>query len=348
MEPGNLADQFSDALERVNSPHIPDGMKLRGTSTLYDPQTGEPKLQWVKAATQQETVLAWMAEALEALGEKIAGAADPIDRPTDSLSDLLTVYPIGDPHIGMYAWGEETGDDFDLDVACRDLATGIEAAAAMAPASETAIVLPLGDIIHADFLSNTTTRGTVLDVDTRWPKVMQAGVQAIRHAVDVALGRHDRIIVRVVVGNHDRHSAHMLGMALAMLYEREPRVTVDTSPSPFWFYRFGSTLLGATHGDDLKPQKLPGVMACDAAEEWGQTQHRYWLIGHVHHQSRHELQGCTVESFRTLAARDAWHTGQGYRSGRDLHAITYHCEHGEVARARVDISMVRALQEPRP
>ena len=63
--------------------------------------------------------------------------------------------------------------------------------------------------------------------------------------------------------------------------------------------------------------------------------------GHIHHLSRDkECAGCVVETFRTLAPKDAWHAGQGYRAGRDMYAITHHVSHGEFMRTRCDVSML--------
>jgi hypothetical protein len=81
-------------------------------------------------------------------------------------------------------------------------------------------------------------------------------------------------------------------------------------------------------------------MAADRAEDWGQTKHRYWYTGHVHNQTVTELPGVVCESFRTLAARDAWASGAGYRAGRDMRAIVLDREHGEVERHRVDVGML--------
>jgi hypothetical protein len=39
-------------------------------------------------------------------------------------------------------------------------------------------------------------------------------------------------------------------------------------------------------------------------------------------------------------APDAWTASMGYRSGRDMHAVTLHAEHGEVIRQRVDPAML--------
>ena len=53
-----------------------------------------------------------------------------------------------------------------------------------------------------------------------------------------------------------------------------------------------------------------------------------------------EFSGLTWESFRTLAAKDAWAAGRGYRAGRDMLCIVHHREHGEIERHRVDIGMI--------
>jgi hypothetical protein len=47
------------------------------------------------------------------------------------------------------------------------------------------------------------------------------------------------------------------------------------------------------------------------------------------------------ESFRTLAAKDAWHSGQGYRSGRDMKCIILHKEFGEIGRQTVNLAMLQ-------
>jgi hypothetical protein len=131
-------------------------------------------------------------------------------------------------------------------------------------------------------------------------------------------------------------------MWLRAVYEKEPRVTVADAFQAYQYDRFGSCLFGWAHGDGAKLEALPQLMAHDQAEAWGQTTERHWHVGHVHHLTRKESPGCVVESHRTLAARDAWHAGKGYRAGRSLCAITYHREFGEVARATVSLARTRA------
>jgi hypothetical protein len=321
------------------------GFLVKGTSTLY--KDGVPKIQWVKTKLDHEANTQRLIETIETIGESFRGRSIKVPSPKRTSADLLAVIPMGDPHLGMYAWRDETGNDFDCDIAEAQLVAAVRQTVDSLPPCKTCILLNLGDFFHSDTLENQTRRsGNALDVDTRWARVMAIGIRVMRECVDYALTRHTNIIVRNNIGNHDEQSSVMLGLALKMYYENNKRVTVDISPNPFWFHEFGRVLIGSTHGDRTKPEALPGIMAYDVPEMWGRTQHRYWYIGHVHHKKVHEVQGTLVESFRTLAGKDAWHHAHGYRAGRDLSAILLHREDGEIARYRVDVSRIGRSVKP--
>ena len=203
------------------------------------------------------------------------------------------------------------------------------------------MIVNLGDFFHSDNMDNRTRRGgNSLDVDGRFAKVMRVGLRAMRTCVDAALKKHGNVIVYNCIGNHDDHTSLMLSLALAALYENEPRVEICTSPAKFYYHEFGKCLIGMTHGDTSKMPQLSEIMAADKPEEWGRTKHRYWYTGHLHKEQKMEMPGCTAERFRTLAPKDAWHQMMGYRSGRDMKCLVLHKEFGEVERHRVDISML--------
>jgi hypothetical protein len=204
----------------------------------------------------------------------------------------------------------------------------------------------LGDFFHADNQQGVTARsGNALDVDTRKQRVMVIGVRIMTYLIDAVLKRHKQVTVINEIGNHDDESAYILSLILSAHYRDEPRVEIDLSPQTFHFYRFHKVFIGVTHGYQCKPDKLGQVMAADRAVEWGETEHRYWLVGHVHHSSKKEVPGCVIESFRTLAAKDAWHAAAGYRSGRDMVRITYHKEFGEVGREIVGIKQIISMHK---
>lgn len=321
---------------------VPDGFKVKGVSTYYNAE-GKPTAQWVKSTADQERQAEMMRAAVAALSEDVRGLAPLSKAPSRTHADLLAVYPLGDPHFGMYAWAKESGADFDLKAARRLTMGAVDRLVSSSPAAETALILPLGDVFHANDQTNQTpAHKHQLDVDSRFVHVLQVGIETFRHCVLRALEKHARVIVRFVAGNHDPQAVWALAFTIAAYFDNEPRVEVDLSPSAHWFYRFGKCLIGATHGDRSKPEQLLGVMACDRAEDWGQTKHRYWYCGHVHHSSVKEFPGVLVETFRTLAASDAYAAGHGYRAGRDMRAIILHREHGEIERHRCDVGMLEA------
>ena len=318
---------------------VPDGFGVKGVSTLYDAE-GNVSAQWVKSQATGRSPEE-LAEFLKESVESYRGIAERTKAPRNTQKDKLVVYPMGDPHIGMYAWGDEAGEDFDLDIAEKNLTKAVARLVDVAPASHTAIILNLGDFFHADNQSNQTTRSNnPLDVDTRWGKVFQVGIRTMIQCIDEARRKHSRVIVKNLIGNHDDHTSQALAFALDAFFHNDRRVFVDISPAKFWYHQFYNVLIGAGHGDTAKPDLLPNIMAADVPELWGATKHRYWYTGHIHSQNQKEYAGVIWESFKTLAGKDAWHSAKGYRSGRDMFCICHHKDHGEIERHRVDVGML--------
>lgn len=319
----------------------PQGFGIKGTSTLYD-RNGEVAARWVKTKREDDMAEEIIREFIEDLAVGIKGTSPITPAPQLVYKDLLAVYPMGDPHFGLYAIAEETGDDFNLETAERDLCAAIDRLVECTAPAETAVILNLGDFFHTDNSSNQTSRSkNALDVDGRWPQIMKIGLRAMIYCISRALQKHQTVIVRNVKGNHDDHSSFALALALDCYFSNNDRVKIEMTTNAFWYLRWGKVLIGATHGHEAKPADLPGIMACDRAEDWGVTKFRYWYHGHIHHKAVKEYPGVIVESFNTLAARDAWHSGEGYRAGRDMLSILLHCEYGEVERHRCDIGMLK-------
>jgi len=314
-----------------------DGYPLRGVSTLVDAD-GNVVQRWIKTGRSQQDQIEALRRALEYMPEPFHGAADPVDAPVDTASDLLAVYPIADAHIGMYAWGEETGASYDLKEAERLHVEAMDRLVSAAPPADHAIICSLGDWFHSDNSRNRTEKaGNILDVDTRWARVLRVGLRTMRRCVDRALERHGSVRVLCKIGNHDTHTSMMLALYLEGYYSRERRVIVETSPDPFSWARWGSCLLGFCHGDEAKPGQLPGIMAADKAREWGETMFRRWYTGHRHKLELQEHPGCIVETLSSLVARDAWAHRAGYRSRRAMRCDIWHATRGDIMTHRVGV-----------
>jgi hypothetical protein len=318
---------------------VPDGFVAGRISTNYK-DDGSIGQQWVIATPDKERQAEILREFALALAQDVKGLAPITKAPRRADEDLMCVYPLGDPHFGMHAWWQDAGEDFDLKKAEALTCGAVDRLVASAPPAQTALLLNLGDMFHADNQKNQSQSGHQLDVDGRWSKVQRVGLMAMIYCARRLLEKHEKVIVRINRGNHDGHSSYALSLMLSCFFHNEPRIEVDLSPATMWYYHFGKVLIGSTHGDTIKGPDMVPVMAADRPAEWGATSHRYVYVGHVHHQDVKEYRGGIVEYFRTLAARDAWHAGQGYRAGRDMRLIVLHREHGEIERHRCDVAMV--------
>jgi hypothetical protein len=259
-----------------------------------------------------------------------------VEPPDHALADLLTVYPVADAHIGMMSWGKETDEAYDTNIATARLRDWMTRAVAAAPASETAIIIDVGDLTHADDQSNMTPRSKhVLDVDTRYVRTVWETIATIGFSVELALQKHQRVIVRILPGNHNPHAYLPVTVAMAERYADNQRVVIERAPSEFFVHEFGRVMIAAHHGDKAKAQRLVGMFADTHAEIWGRTQHRYLFTGHLHHHKSEDIFGMTWEQLRAVTARDAYAVAHAYTARAQLQAITYHRDHGEIQRSKV-------------
>lgn len=314
---------------------VPAGHVVKGISALVGAD-GRTVQQWVKTKEGDLGPEAWSDIIKAALADFQPHRQAQEPPPSDD--SLAVVLPVSDAHFGLYAYGPEAGEDYDLDIADRTNRDTYARLIDATPASGHAVIVGLGDLLHADDPSNQTANsGHSLDVDTRHSKVRKTAVMYMIFCVEKALEKHARVTVRVLPGNHDTTTAGAIALALWAWFRNDDRVTVDIDPSRFWWWRFGSNLLGATHGDQAKMQNLPMLMAATRSQDWGETKHRYIMTGHIHTKTAMEIGGVIVESFQSTAARDAWHAGMGYKAGRSMQAIVLHEERGEIGRHRVVI-----------
>lgn len=319
---------------------VPDGFKVRGVSTYYDDE-GKPRGQWVKSIADADRREEIVREMFRVMAEEVSGLAPIIQAPSHAEENLLAIIPVGDPHNGMYSWARECGEDFDTDIARKLATAAADRLIASSPACSVGVLLLLGDILHANDQSNQTpSHKHQLDVDSRFVRVIGIAVETYRHMALRMLERFQRVMLKLLPGNHDPQAVWALAYALHAYFANEPRIEVDLGPSKFWYLRFGKVLIGSTHGDTVKPERLPGIMAADRPEDWGASRHRYWYTGHIHSKNAIEFPGVQWESFRTLAPADSYAASHGYRSGRDMVLIVMHREHGEVERHRCDVGMI--------
>jgi hypothetical protein len=312
---------------------VPDGFKVKGVSSLY--VDGKLSSQWVKSTADEERRHQAMLDAYEAMASELPRAT-PVAPPNVTVDHLATLYTLTDCHVGMRAWGKETGADWDLQIAEDVLVGCFEQMVRASPAATVGFVNQLGDFLHYDsLLPLTPTSGHVVDADSRYSKMAACAVRILRRIVALALAKHSKVVLLLAEGNHDLSGSVWLRVMFKALYENEPRVEVIDSERPYYAYQHGKTMLAFHHGHLKKKDQLPLLFASMFPQMWGGTERRYCHTGHMHHIDEKEHSGMLVTQHSTLAAPDAHSARHGYVSDRTVTAITYHKDFGQVARHTV-------------
>jgi hypothetical protein len=305
---------------------------------------GRIKQFWLKTRPEQPDPVEVARRIAEEIFKPIAYREPliPLERPHEGMLSTHTVgYAIGDHHTNMLAWRREVGASWDLEIAERTLDRAFDRLVPMMPRTENAFIVGLGDFGHADGPEPVTRRGkNFLDVDTRWQVGAEAIMRMFKRQVDTVARWHNQVHVFVRPGNHDEYTSGLLTACLKLLYEENPRIHVDTTPGHYAYHRFDNCFLGFTHGNRTKPEALSEIMSVDRARDWGETEHRYWWTGHVHHNQTKDFRGCTFDSFRVLPPGDSWHHASGYRAARGMQAHLFSNQDGLARREYITPAML--------
>jgi hypothetical protein len=319
---------------------VPDPFVVRGISTYYNAE-GKASGQWVKSRIEDTKLQEMMRQSIDAMKEEIPRLT-ALPAPPLSNDNLLNCYVITDYHLGMLSWDEETGENWDVAIAETLVIKWFEQAIAQSPNADTAVFAQLSDFLHFDGMDAVTPASKhLLDVDTRFAKLVRSAIRVLRTIIDMLLAKHQNLHIIMADANHDPVSQIWLREWFSVLYENEPRVTVDKSPNPYNAYEFGNVALFFHHGHKRKVANVSEVFAGQFREMFGRTKYAYAHMGHYHSIDIKENNLMIVEQHRTLAPGDAYSARGGWLSGRDAKVISYDRRYGEVSRLTINSDMLR-------
>ena len=184
---------------------------------------------------------------------------------------LLT---ITDFHLGMKAWKESDGEDWDVTIARDVFLQSIHDMVSAAPKSGTGILNQLGDFFHWDGLvPMTPTSKHVLTGDDRYSKLVELTINIMTEAVHIMLKKFGKVVIVQAEGNHDLASSVWIRKYMKHRFQDEPRVSVIDNEFPYYVYLHGKTMLGFHHGHRLKMAQLQKLFAAEPRfrEMWGKA-----------------------------------------------------------------------------
>ena len=271
--------------------------------------------------------------------EKYSPHYPSVKRTTKQNNHLLVINP-ADIHIGKYANHLETGDGYDVEIACMRVLEGLEGLIAKAQGFEVDRVLFCigNDILHIDNVYNTTTAGTNQDVDGKWWEHFEVALALYVKCVEM-LREIAPVDVIHSMSNHDYQSGFHLAHALKGWFRNDAEVGFDISVAHRKYYKYGKNLIGLEHGDGAKMDNLPLLMAQEKPKMWSETKYRYWYLHHLHHKVKHKWRdakdfiGVTVEYMRSPSGTDSWHSRKGFTGvPKAVEGFLHEKESGQVAR----------------
>lgn len=244
----------------------------------------------------------------------------PLKKTQASNTGKLLEIDIFDPHFGKLAWGKETGEDYDIDIAeeryMNALSSLLQKAASVEKIEK--ILFPIGnDLMHTDTVIKTTTAGTPQDVDTRWQKMWLRTRAAVMKGIQMSTEIAPVDIV-IVPSNHDFQSIFYLGDLLECYYEKNKNITVDNQPKARKYIQYGKCGLGFTHGNEENHNDLAMIMLRENQKNWMHVEFMEWHLGHFHkkkqmqYKNTDDYKGVTIRLLRSLSSADAWHYTKGY------------------------------------
>lgn len=301
-------------------------LSVKGTSTLRDGE-GNIVLEWTKTSYDKAQNIKAFQSVIDSLKDHIEPRT-LIEFVPECNNELCTQYTITDFHLGMMAWGEESGADWDTKIAENMLVSFFEQAIQSAPNSKQAILCQLGDFLHWDGLEAVTpTSKHVLDADTRFTKLVRVAIKVLRWVVDTLLLKHENVHIVMAEGNHDIASSVWLRESFSVFYSQNPRVTIDLSPDPYYAFTWGNVALFYHHGHKRNMKQIQPVFITKFKSIFGSSKYCYAHVGHRHFE-REDTGLMVIEQHPTLSAKDSYASRGGYNSIRAAKVHTYHKEKG--------------------
>ena len=230
---------------------------------------------------------------------------------------------IFDVHLAKLAWHEESGDNYDTKIAKKRFFEALEKLVRAGEAHRVEqILFPVGnDFYNSDnaYPYPQTTKGTPQESDIRWQRAWRIGRQILIDSIDF-LKQIAPVYIPVVPGNHEYQKMFYLGDLLQVKYENDENVTIDNSPHPRKYYKWGQNLIGFTHGDKVPIPRLLGLMPHEARKMWADTKYHEWHLGHNHTGRKNvqvlenDMGGIKIKHFRTITNSDSYEVSHGYLS----------------------------------
>lgn len=247
---------------------------------------------------------------------------------TYSEGDKLLLIDIADLHMNLQSSIFTTGNEYNCDIAEKlffHVINDILARTWKYKFDEIIFCIG-GDMLNADNLLGTTTKGTRQDNDIHYYDAYERLCAMTIKAIDL-LKNICKVNVLYVMGNHDEVTGYKLAKYIDAWFRNEERVEVDYAPISRKYFKYGKTLLCFAHDGDVK--KLPTIISNEAREYWSQIDTVEVFLQHLHsEQVLLEENNIRIQRLPTVSGISKWSSDKGYSSKRQCKSFIFDYEDG--------------------
>jgi hypothetical protein len=224
----------------------------------------------------------------------------------------LLIFAPSDFHYNLLSEQLATGNEYNLEIAenifyyiLNDLINRVK------DNNFEKVLFILGnDFMNADNLNGTTNHNTPQDNCSNWFSVINKATQLIIDGIDT-LTNIAPVDIVYVPSNHDTHSMFGIMQTINAYYRNDNNVSVDCSPLPRKYYKFGSTLLALSH--DMKVKDALQIITSEAKSLWSNCKHIVCFLAHLHQSMIYEKQGyLEIMRLPCVSGFSRWSNDKGY------------------------------------
>lgn len=293
-------------------------MYVTRTSTYYDAD-GNTKGEWVRREIDNEAMLEGVIQSIKTLASEIQPSANiSIDKDYKINEDIMVFLPIVDLHLGLKIDPQNVshGIPWNLEIAEAYYTNAMNHLLSTAPAAKQLVLFDGGDIMHAHDNTNKTKKsGHDLDTSEKYEKVMLRLIEMMKATVSAALTKFEEVYFYSVPGNHNDFISLTLKAILIETFKDNPRFKCSLDKyTNVYYHKFGNSIIGMSHGDEIKPSKAKDVMIADNFNIISNYKYLDFYFGHFHQNKFVEDGVVNVKCLKPLIPNDRWADGVGFRN----------------------------------
>lgn len=232
-----------------------------------------------------------------------------------------------DLHVGKLGYEE---GEYNVDIAVERCIQGVQSLTEDIVDADKIVLLIGNDIIHTDN-GRSTTKGTLQDTDGIWSDNIIKAQKLYIDIIGMLLPYAD-LHIMYCPSNHDRFTGFMLANMLKAWYNNHKNITFDTSKEQRKYFKYHDNMIMVDHGDKVKDNLIPSLMATEQPQMWGETKFRYSFRNHKHHKIMKEHLGVIIEYSSSLSGSDEYHKDNGYISNKAIEMFKFTKNRGQRGR----------------